>query len=984
MEPTTASLHVQRSRTSLGILLKVAFITMALFKSATDGRCNGPVTGTPPIMHYTHADYNGDSQFWAVCQGPSGIMYFGNNDGALAFDGEQWNKVFLPNNSSVRSLLCTATGEIYAGGFNEFGRIERNAVGQYHYVSLTHLLRIEDRNFENIWQIHDVNGTVVLRSFHMLIAIQNQKASIIKTSSSFLYSEVHNGLLYFLDANGIQSLNVEDMAITPMLDKSTYAHEDFLTLIPTKTKHLYYLLTKQGSVYQWELGKAKAQLLQRILPTGSSNLVTCAIQASNGEIYTGSLSDKMRKWNADGLKWTLAGTFPDLQDQTVLNLFEGREGNIWVLLNKGLDCFDSFSPVTTLFKDASVFDVLPVGNKLYIATNQGVFTSENTSGDNRYAQNDFAKINGLEGQTWSLQQIGDEIVCSHDRGLFIISGHGHETIHGITGVWKLYPVKEKAGYYFACTYNGLFLLEHTKGSGFRLRHKVEGFDESGRDIMSSGQKNVYWVCHGYKGVFRIKLDNEFSRVVSLEHFTDQNGLPSAFNINVHNWANQQVFTSNHGIFNFDERTETFIPNSFLNQLLGTGKNVRKILTRGRTTWVVIDDEVAYFRNDTQNPVLVHAPFLGIKSTLNRGMECIVPVNDSNALIGTTSALFAYQLQPQNQKQLPQLLFSSVTYTYKSLVVALPVDQSGHTAEIPHNTYNIKLNFSAPTFRDKANVQYSYLLDGDGNQWSDWQTDAYKSFTHLQSGKYTIRVKARSLSGEQATEAMYKFEVQPVWYRTTLALIAWLGIAVFLVWWLVRRVQKTIAHEKEKTRQEEKKLQKVLELELEQLRLEREKQLILQDKDKLEEDVIHKSKELVNYTMLLAKKRELLIEMQDELAELKLKARNDVVRSRLQSLSRRIEVNLNDEQYLQLFETNFERVHQHFFNELKNRFPQISQKELQLCAFIKMELTNKEIASILNISVRGVETARYRLKKSLGMEGDEHIAALLEKIGQSGK
>ena len=253
---------------------------------------------------------------------------------------------------------------------------------------------------------------------------------------------------------------------------------------------------------------------------------------------------------------------------------------------------------------------------------------------------------------------------------------------------------------------------------------------------------------------------------------------------------------------------------------------------------------------------------------------------------------------------------------------------------------------------------------------------------LRPGKYVFRVRARSLLGENATETKYYLEILPVWYQTAWAYILYLilsGLSIFL---LVVWVRRKITREREKTRDEEREKRKVLELELDRFKLEQEKEEIKKDKDLLEEDVIHKSKELANYTMLLVKKRELLADIQDELKEIKEAVRNDSSRQKLRELLKKINFNLADEEHLQVFESNFERVHHEFFTELKTNFPDLSQKELRLCAFVRMNLTNKEIASILNISVRGVETARYRLRKRLSLDHEEDMAGFLDKLSSS--
>ena len=171
---------------------------------------------------------------------------------------------------------------------------------------------------------------------------------------------------------------------------------------------------------------------------------------------------------------------------------------------------------------------------------------------------------------------------------------------------------------------------------------------------------------------------------------------------------------------------------------------------------------------------------------------------------------------------------------------------------------------------------------------------------------------------------------------------------------------------------------MLELELQRIRLLQEKDAIKKDKDQLEEDVIYKSKELANYTMLLVKKRDLLTHMHDELKELREVVKNESGRQLIRDLIKKINMNLQDEEHIKVFEANFERVHHEFFTQLKANFPDLTAKELQLCAFVRMNLTNKEIASILNISVRGVETARYRLRKRLGLTQEEDMGHFFEK------
>lgn len=937
-----------------------------------------PIQGAPRIIHYTKKEFNADPQFWAMCQDKNGALYFGNNDGTLVFDGERWQKVRLPNNSSVRSLKMNKHGEIYAGGFNELGIIKRNLTGKYYYESLVNLLRPEDRNLENIWQIHEVEGYIVFRSSKMLIAIADNKALTIPTSSAYKYSAVVNEKLYVLDDEGIKQLNLKSMEFTDIVSLEEFKREEVVSFLPGFQNAGLLLATKPGNLYAIDTATHKAVFLKRLIPQNASNLVICGIKGSNGVYYFGTLSTKVILIGPLGESITADETFQSLQDKTVLNLFESNDGNIWALLNNGIDYIDISSPMSIVFENAAVFDVLFANEKIYLATNQGVFVSDKPAASERP---DFKKIEGLEGQVWSLQYFNGRVICSHDRGLFILSNDVIQKIPEITGVWKVIPVKGKPDYFFACTYDAIYVLRFDGVNGFMLHHKLDGFNESGRDILQADEPGVFWICHGYKGVFRIKVSDDLARTVSLEHFKDQNGLPSVFSNNVFRWKDEIVFTTDHGLFTFNKQTNRFQQHPFLTNLFGTDLNVRKLYQKGNKTWFIHNDEAGYFFTDSAS-ALHKDLFLGLKGSFNQGMECIVPIDNTQVLLGTNTGLYAFNLN-YAPSSVAQTSIASVEAQQGTKELAGMLETSSQRKlTLPHGTLNVRFDFSAPGFQDRMNIQYSYRLDRVDDSWSAWQNDPFKEFSYLRPGQYVFHVRARSLLGEHAAETAYYFEILPAWYQTRWAYGVYSVAALLLLFTTITLVNRKIDRETNMAREEEEKKRKVLELELEQIKLKQEKEQISKDKAQLEEDVIQKSKELANYTMLLVKKRELLTEMHEDLKILKESTRQNTPRQMVRDLIKKITANLQNEEHIQVFEANFERVHHQFFSKLKSTFADLSPKELQLCAFVRMNLTNKEIASISNISVRGVETARYRLRKRLGMSHEQDMAAFLEKLHSS--
>jgi AraC family transcriptional regulator, chitin signaling transcriptional activator len=934
--------------------------------------------GKPSVIHYTKKEINFNSEFWAVCQDRDGIMYFGNKKGLIVFDGERWEKVKLPNNSSVRSLKISAAGVIYAAGYNEFGMVKKGATGKYYYESMTHLLRPEDRNFDNVWQIQEAQDNLIFRTHRVLIIIRNNKATLIPAAKKFVFSSAINDRYFIRDVDGgLKILNLETMEFTVL--NLNFNDESVGFLLPGLNGNDFIAITKQGSVFKVDSALTKTTLIVRLIDQPSNNTIFSAIKSSAGSYYVGSISAPVISFSSRNGELVFDQNPPVLSDKTVLNLYETKDGNIWALQGDGIDYIENSSPVSILFEDASIYDVAIKENNVYLATNQGAFIAPLQTKKNESLA--FKNIFGLPGLIWSVRSFNDQLLVGSDRGLYHVTGSTFKTIIEGPGFWKVIDIRNKPNQFLGCSYEGLYLINYDQKKGFELVRKIDGFPESCREILQADEPGTFWVCHGYKGVFKMKIDEAFQRIISREHFTNKNGLPNQFNINVQRWKNQIVFTTNSGIFTYDARENKFKPHEFLTRLFGNDHNVRKLLQYEDKTWFVDDDEVGYFITDQPNPILEKGLFLQLKGSLNEGLECIVPLSSNAVLIGTNMALYNFNLVNSKRPAFKlKTTITSVRFKKDSQEIYGPINLSpGKSFQIPSKINSLIFTFAAPTVTHKVDIQYSFKIEGIDDNWSDWQSSPEKEYGILPPGKYTFHVKAKSLVGEYPEEAVYYFEIIPLWYRSTWAIALYcvfiMAGVVCLIFWVRRKMN----YERKKTINEEQQKRKLLELEIQRIKLEQENNEIKKNKDQLEEDVIRKSKELANYTMLLIKKRELLTDLQDQLKSLKDLSRNENSRQLLRESIRKINTNLSDEEHIRLFEINFERVHFEFFEELKSGFPDLTQKELNLCAFIRMNLSNKQIALIQNISVRGVETSRYRVRKKLNVGRDEDMVEFFERL-----
>jgi AraC family transcriptional regulator, chitin signaling transcriptional activator len=928
------------------------------------------------IHKFSKTDFHADSQFWAAAEAADGTLFFGNNDGVLVYDGEHWQKVTLPNNSSVRSLTKGPDGQIYAGGYDEAGIVFKKQTGQYAYRSLIKEIIGEGENIENIWDIQYFNNRLLYRAYGEIIISSGKTATRIPSASMFNYSAVA-GNNYYVEEEGHGILTLQPVSNTLVMafTSATYNNENIAEILPGERPGTIWAITLEGGLYLGELSNGSMKLMNRFFDADNSGRATSALKNPDGSLYIGSVDSGIVTISRTGEVSRNTPSFTGLGNEVIQKMYRAADGNVWILQNNGLAYADFHSPYRMLFNKASVYDAFFDNDVLYMATTQGVYLA-----DYNDAALNFIKINGVQGQVWSVQKAGNSIIAAADTGLYIITGTTAARIEGAVGFWKITPVPNRPGLYLASQYNGIYLLEDQQGKWI-LHGKIAGFNESARDILPANEPDTYWICHGYQGVYRVRIDSAYTRVSAVDRFTNANGLNNPLNVNVFRWNGTVVFTTNTGVYTYDSHTGRFRPFEALNNILDTSKNTRKLIQYGTRTWFVQDDEAGYFGTDKKTEKDL---FLNLKGTFNRGMECLVGLPNDKMLFGTTDGLFIYNLKTLPSGVVVTTLITGVSYTRNRKQEAVSTVSDMSSVELPNRTDVIRIDFAAPKMPHGTEVQYSYFLENNDTEWSPWQSEPYKEYTHLRPGTYTFKVRSRNTAGITGGEARYSFTVLPRWFETQWAYALYIIVALFAIYGIRVLVKRRIRYERLKSTREAERSKRLLELELEQLKLQRDKEAVIRDKVQLEEDVIHKSKELANYTMLLVQKKDFFAEITDDLKELKDYLRNEESRKKLLEMFQKLNRHRIGEEYMEVFDVHFEKVHHNFFERLKELNPTLTKRELRLCAFVKMNLANKEIAPLLGISLRGVENARYRIRKKLDVANEDNFSAFLEGIADETK
>jgi DNA-binding CsgD family transcriptional regulator len=362
---------------------------------------------------------------------------------------------------------------------------------------------------------------------------------------------------------------------------------------------------------------------------------------------------------------------------------------------------------------------------------------------------------------------------------------------------------------------------------------------------------------------------------------------------------------------------------------------------------------------------------------------MIPVSDGRFVIPHEDGFALYTPQDTLYTARKPHLFR-----IKRMYVTTPRDSLVYTDNfldhkcVPHLDYagnSVRFEF---TLLDPSLVQgihFRYRLNGGA--WSELTGTDRKEYSNLREGHYTFEVQTVLPGGEQDTDSL-SFTIRPPWYRS---LVAWIVYALLLAG-LVRKAFRWDARRMQR-KQQMAVAQKDLEMavvtrQFQQEQVRHEEQISQLEREKLEYELQHKSQEMMNLMIGMKRKNEVLGEIKADLLKVVSAMKGESAREAKQQLlviNTRIDENMQSDDVLSRIEEQFDLLHNDFMKRLHQRFPDLSNNEYMMCAYLKMELSTKEMAPLLGISVRGVETLRYRLRKKLGLEREEGILEFLNQL-----
>jgi DNA-binding CsgD family transcriptional regulator len=224
------------------------------------------------------------------------------------------------------------------------------------------------------------------------------------------------------------------------------------------------------------------------------------------------------------------------------------------------------------------------------------------------------------------------------------------------------------------------------------------------------------------------------------------------------------------------------------------------------------------------------------------------------------------------------------------------------------------------------------------------------------------VKARNNLGSESPAASYSFKILPPWYKTNWAYAFYFLLFCLLIYLIYKWQLKKFYRQQEKYEEEQKRIRYLHQLEISKA----ENELVALRNEKLQAEIDYKNSELATSAMHLVQKGEILARIKGELNQVMKAVDNEKAVSELKKMTRVLSEDDKVDKDWEHFAQHFDKVHSDFVSRLKEKHSNLTGNELKLCAYLRMNLSSKEIAQLMNISLRGVEISRYRLRKKLGI------------------
>lgn len=891
------------------------------------------------VKNIPSSEYKGDTQIWAVEQDGRGFTYFAAGTKMSVFDGYSWVSYEIDSQCVVRDIRYDdRSGRLYCAGDNFFGYWLRNEAGVLVFTCL--YKNPEPLKAKVFWRILPIGQDIIVQTHSDVFLFSESEALESLASGNVGYSFKTGGEIFAQVDDAVYRLNgnefvrfaegVHDRLVS--FDKT--GRNEYVGVGETSGFHKFTFSVSTGmcrseSIFQ-QTGKALSELK-----------VFTARRLEDGSYLLGTVVDGAYKVTPDGKISEVWDTGRGVEYSTILSILESASGNVIMGADGGISVAVKNSAVRLYHplpnKLGYVYIAATLGDNLYLGTNKGLFRVSGPDAEPEL-------IPGSQGQIWNMYHTGKELSVIGDKGLYRATIDGkYEIVY--PEVKFLTPVRARPGMFCASDRKGLFLLDADKDGHLRFRNRIGNFDKPDNSVFFD-KYGFFWVDY-LKGVtYRLSTDKNLQSVTSVKKYSvgdNPDAIVKAFQID-----GDLVFTSGSKCYTYHPDADSIKLNKYYTGMFSSfGSENLCLLQVGQCIFNHNKDRVDMLERmgctaKVTRDIFFNSEFEQIPPYYRRPFK----LNDTTVACGFSGCLAMLELNDAIAKVPPEVSIYRVSYMRKDDSFNVDMRQP---VVLPDNAHTIKIWLSSTTY---TNLDYRL----DGGPWKNISDRKSLVLRYLDGGEHTIEIQW----GNRPLLTFNFEKKKPVTSRWWFVLLCALctGALVALVLYVYKRRVRRIKRRYEARQRE---------------LLEKEK--IVHQNEMLSLELRERDKKLAIQTLNSISTNNILDSISEELASLAENGDSVNLKSAVGILKK---YRKEDGSWKQ-FEVYFNSIFDGFFDRLVERYPNLTGNDMKICAYIKLGMTTKEIASQLNIELSSAESARYRLRKNMGISQTDSLREIIQKI-----
>ena len=903
-----------------------------------------------PIQSFSPDQYNAANQNWDITQSDENDIFFANNDGLLKYNGSRWTTYSSPNGSIVRSIKAVKN-RVYAGLYEDFGYWEKDISGNHIYVSLVNENELTVDNDEEFWNILYYDDWLIFQSFKRLI-MYNDVSREIKTfepSKNIFNSFIVEKRIYYTLSSGLYTIeNGNEKLIsndTRLKNTNQYPHilnifkKDNSILIVTDKLEFLELLPNGNLIDLYSLSTN---------PLFSGISVFKTIRLKDGGFAIGTVGRGLMLIDKNGNLIKIIDKSQGIINNTILSLYEDSKNNLWLGLDNGISLINSESAFK-IYNDSDGILGTVYASKfykgiLYVGTNQGLFYK-------KPLDTKFKLVPNTSGQVWSLTIINDSLFCGHNNGSFVIERGFASKIENTTGSWTFRKVSESSELILEGGYSGINVLTK-KDDKWVVRNKIKGFDISSR-LLEISKNGKIIVSHGYKGIYKLSLSPDF---YNLKNVIMDSTVTIGGNASLAKFGNEIYYNFSGGFYKYDELKDVFNRDIFLSNL-SDKELINGIIINDNNNklWLFSENYMHYVYKDLMSNENKIKSIIFPEKLRKTVFENISRIKNEEYIIGTNNGYILFDLEKYFLNS-PSIQLERVEVSNRNeLPFPVTINEG---LQLDYRTNNINFYFNSSNFQKFETVEYQHLLEGYMEQWSSFNEDSNITFSNLRFGDYNFKVRSKIGNTISDDIKSFEFSIERPWYGSNF-MIANYALLLGVLFFIFNNYYVNFYRKKEE------KMIRINQSQLELKEIEKKQALMSIENEKLSQDIDGKNRELAISTMSMIKKNQFLSKIKSDLKEAESS-------SKISSVIKVIDRHLNNQDDWKFFEEAFNNADKDFLKKVKNYHPSLTNNDLRLCAYLRLNLSSKDIAPLLNISLSSVEIKRYRLRKKMNLSRNEGL------------